>query len=68
MVLLSDGLPEAENQSGEMIGYEKTEEEIKSLINLSAEEIKNGLVKLCESWLGDIDLKDDMTLVIIKKK
>ena len=51
-----------------MIGYEKTEEEIKSLINLSAEEIKNGLVKLCESWLGDIDLKDDMTLVIIKKK
>ena len=68
LVLLSDGLPEAENQGGEMIGYEKTEEEIKSLINLSAEEIKNGLVKLCESWLGDIDLKDDMTLVIIKKK
>ncbi len=68
LVLLSDGLPEAENQGGEMIGYEKTEEEIKSLINLNVEEIKNGLVKLCESWLGDIDLKDDMTLVIIKKK
>lgn len=68
LILLSDGLPEAENPEGEMIGYEKTEKEIKALIHLSAEDIKEGLVKLCESWLNNADLEDDMTFVIIKKK
>ena len=68
LILLSDGLPEAENPNGEMIGYEKTEKEIKSMINLNAEEIKDGLVKLCETWLNGNELEDDMTFVIIKKK
>ena len=70
LIMMSDGLPEAENKNNEMVGYEKTEEEIKSLAKLSAEEIKDGLVKLCNDWLsdGDAELKDDMTFVIIKKK
>ena len=69
LIMMSDGLPEAENSKNEMVGYEKTEQEIKSLAKLSAEEIKNGLVKLCNDWLdGDSELKDDMTFVIIKKK
>ena len=70
LIMMSDGLPEAENKNNEMVGYEKTEAEIKSLAKLSAEEIKDGLVKLCSDWLsdGDAELKDDMTFVIIKKK
>lgn len=69
LIMMSDGLPEAENSKNEMVGYEKTEKEIKSLAKLSVEEIKNGLVKLCNDWLdGDSELKDDMTFVIIKKK
>tara|TARA_B110000444_G_C18847298_1_gene602938 strand:+ start:1715 stop:4738 length:3024 start_codon:yes stop_codon:yes gene_type:complete len=67
-IMMSDGLPEAENNDGEMVGYEKTEETIKSLINLSSEEIKNGLVDLCDSWIKGAELQDDMTFVIIKKK
>ena len=52
-----------------MVGYDKTEETIRSLISRSADEIKDGLVDLCNNWLdGNAELKDDMTFVIIKKK
>ncbi len=69
LVMMSDGLPEAENADDEMVGYERTLETIKSLSDKSAEEIKDGLVDLCHTWLSDnAELKDDMTFVIIKKK
>ena len=52
-----------------MVGYEQTEERIRSMVSKSAEEIKDGLVELCDTWLeGFAELKDDMTFVIIKKK
>ena len=69
LIMMSDGLPEAENINDEMVGYERTEEEIRSLATKSVEEIKNGLVDLCDRWLdGHTELKDDMTFVIIKRK
>ena len=69
LIMMSDGLPEAENVNDEMVGYERTEEEIRSLATRSVEEIKDGLVDLCDRWLdGHAELKDDMTFVIIKKK
>ena len=69
LVMMSDGLPEAENAEGEMVGYERTEQKIRELSDKSAEEIKNGLVQLCDKWLdGNAELKDDMTFVIIKRK
>ena len=69
LVMMSDGLPEAENIRDEMVGYERTEQKIRELSDKSAEEIKDGLVNLCNSWLkGNAELKDDMTFVIIKKK
>ena len=68
LIMMSDGLPEAENINNEMVGYERTLDAIKSMASLSAEEIKNGLVDMCKDWLGDkAELKDDMTFVIIKK-
>ena len=69
LVMMSDGLPEAENLDDEMVGYERTEQRIRELSDKSAEEIKNGLVELCDTWLkGNAELQDDMTFVIIKKK
>jgi serine phosphatase RsbU (regulator of sigma subunit) len=68
LIMMSDGLPEAENINNEMVGYERTLEAIKSMASKSAAEIKNGLVDLCKDWLGSqAELKDDMTFVIIKK-
>ncbi len=69
LVMMSDGLPEAENVRDEMVGYERTEQKIRELSDKSAEELKDGLVSLCDTWLeGNAELKDDMTFVIIKKK
>ena len=68
LVMMSDGLPEAENSEDEMVGYDRTLDTIKSLSDKSAVEIKDGLVELCNNWLGDdAELKDDMTFVIIKR-
>ena len=68
-IMMSDGLPEAENMNDEMVGYERTEEKIKALATRSVEEIKDGLVDLCDRWLDNqAELKDDMTFVIIKRK
>ena len=69
LVMMSDGLPEAENINNEMVGYERTLDKINSIAHKSVEEIKNGLVDFCNDWLaGNAELKDDMTFVIIKKK
>ena len=52
-----------------MVGYDRTLDLIKTLSNKSAKEIKDGLVEMCDNWLGDTaELQDDMTFVIIKKK
>ena len=41
----------------------------KTLSDKSAEEIKDGLVEMCDNWLDDTaELQDDMTFVIIKKR
>ncbi len=69
LVMMSDGLPEAENSNSEMIGYDRTLDLIKTLSDKSAKEIKDGLVEMCDNWLGETaELQDDMTFVIIKKK
>ena len=69
LIMMSDGLPEAENSKNEMVGYERTLDLIKTLSDKSAEEIKDGLVEMCDNWLGDTaELQDDMTFVIIKKR
>ena len=69
LVMMSDGLPEAENSNNEMVGYDRTLDLIKTLSNKSAKEIKDGLVEMCDNWLGDTaELQDDMTFVIIKKQ
>ena len=68
-IMMSDGLPEAENSDNEMIGYDRTEEKIRSLVDKPVKDIKDGLVELCNNWLDiGTELKDDMTFVIIKKK
>ncbi len=66
-VFLSDGLPEVENQNGEMLGYKAVLECIKSNGHLSAEEIKQSLLDLGEAWLNGLQNQDDITIVVIKK-
>ena len=68
MVFLSDGLPEAENAAGEMLGYEAVMDCIKSNKSEDPESIKNTLLNLGDTWLNGVPLQDDITIVVVKKK
>ena len=67
LVFISDGLPEAANHTGEMLGYEAVYNCIKANGNQSAEEQKQSLLDLGNAWLGDLQNQDDITIVVVKK-
>ena len=68
LVMISDGLPEAPNKKGELLDYEAVKKCIEENGYKSANEIKNELVKLSETWLDGIHNPDDITIVVCKKK
>jgi len=67
LIFISDGLPEATNSEGELIGYDPVYNCIKQNGHLSASEQKKALLDLGSSWLGDIQNQDDITIVVVKK-
>jgi serine phosphatase RsbU (regulator of sigma subunit)/ligand-binding sensor domain-containing protein len=67
LVFISDGLPEAENKEGEMLGYDAVYSCIKANGGLSAEEQKQALLDLGSAWLGELQNQDDITIVVVKK-
>ena len=67
LVFISDGLPEAANHTGEMLGYEAVYNCIKANGNQSAEAQKQSLLDLGNAWLGDLRNQDDITIVVVKK-
>jgi sigma-B regulation protein RsbU (phosphoserine phosphatase) len=68
MVFLSDGLPEAENAAGEMLGYEAVMDCIKNNKKENPETIKNILLDLGDNWLNGVPLQDDITIVVVTKR
>ena len=67
MVMISDGLPELPNPSGDLLDYDKIEACIKESAEKSASEIKDALVFLSDDWAKGVMNPDDITIVIIKK-
>ncbi len=67
LVLLSDGLPEAENDNGELYDYERVINLINKNASKSAEELKNILIGEVDIWLNGGIPDDDVTFVVIKK-
>ena len=67
LVFISDGLPEAENGQGEMLGYEAVYNCVKANGKESAEEQKQALLDLGSAWLGELRNQDDITIVVVKK-
>ena len=67
LVLLSDGLPEAENAAGELYDYERVANLINKNATKSAEELKNKLIGEVDIWLNGAIPDDDVTIVVIKK-
>ena len=67
IVMISDGLPELPNPTEELLDYQKVEDCLKKHSKKDAEQVKNALVELSESWANGVLNPDDITIVVIKK-
>ena len=68
ILLISDGLPELENESGEMYGYQKIRNGFEDIAEQTPEQIINFLKNEGASWADNEDPEDDVTFVVIKVK
>ena len=67
IMVVSDGLPEAENENKELYDYQRINSILKSSNELEAEEIKKKLFSSLDNWLKGGIPEDDVTVLIIKK-
>lgn len=65
LFLYTDGITEAQNNIDEMYGEEKLKTELAKCINFNAEEICNFIFKSNESFIGEAEQYDDMTVVCL---
>ena len=66
LAVVSDGILEAHNGSGEMYGKERLRDAIRRVAELSSEEIRQAILREVEDFRGDLPPEDDVTLVVIK--
>ncbi len=67
LVMLSDGLPEAENSNGQLYDYDRVKKMITNNAKLSADELKTKLINEVDIWLEGRVPDDDVTFVVIKQ-
>ena len=67
LVFISDGLPEATNQTEHMLGYQAVQDCVKANGHQNANDQKQALLDLGSAWLGDLRNQDDITIVVVKK-
>ena len=70
LILMSDGLPERINDTGELFGYTQLVAYIKKAgeMRQSASELLKTLVKSGDDWSNNTPQNDDVTLVVLKVK
>jgi len=68
LVFISDGLPEATNQTEHMLGYRAVQDCVQANGHQNANDQKQALLDLGSTWLGDLRNQDDITIVVVKKK
>ena len=67
LVIISDGLPEAPNLTGDLFDYQKLQDLITMYGKKSAQEVIDELMVEADAWLSGKHNPDDITLVVIKK-
>ena len=67
MIFLSDGLPEATNVKGEMLGYEAVYNCMLDNIEQDPQTLLGTLSELGTDWIRGTQLDDDITLMIVRK-
>ena len=67
IVFISDGIPEAENAQGEIIGFERTAEIVRQRCaqGLSSQEVIDRLIRDVKDFTGEVPQGDDMTFIVL---
>ncbi|HJQ40296.1 MAG TPA: PP2C family protein-serine/threonine phosphatase [Thermoanaerobaculia bacterium] len=68
VVFMTDGLPELQSESGEMVGYDRVISQLQRSVAKTAQELVSELVAFGESWRGARPQDDDMTFVAVRVK
>jgi uncharacterized protein YoxC len=66
LVIISDGLPEAPNLTGELFDYQKLQDLITTYGDKTAQQVIDQLMIEADAWLSGNHNPDDITLVVIK--
>ncbi|MBC8503741.1 MAG: SpoIIE family protein phosphatase [Anaerolineales bacterium] len=67
LVLYTDGIPEAQNGTGEFFRRQTLEKVINDNIGRSAEGLQQAILDALYEFLGDVPPQDDITLMVIKR-
>jgi serine phosphatase RsbU (regulator of sigma subunit) len=68
ILLITDGLPELKNGSGEMYGYQRVRNRFEDVAEQTPEEIITHFKNDGAAWTDNGEPEDDVTLVVIKVK
>ena len=68
LLLYTDGITEAKNRDGEQFGYDRLKKSFSTHNLKSPTQIKEGIKNDLSKFIGEIDIDDDYTLVIIRFK
>lgn len=68
LLLMTDGLAEVQNSRGELLGFEALQAAFRRQADNSSEKIIAKVIEEGERWKGKGGWKDDMSLMVIKKK
>jgi len=67
LVLYTDGVTEAMNRQGEEFGVDRLRQGIAAHAEESASQILYGIVEAIDSFIGETEQPDDLTLVVAKR-
>ncbi len=66
LLLYTDGIIEAKNNSGEEYGYDRLAEFMASRGNMPAEDIREALIENIFDFCGEVAIDDDYTALVVK--
>jgi len=68
MVLYTDGITEAENESRQLYGMDRLCEVVRQNVDKSASNIRHAVIEDLRSHIGTQKIYDDITLLVLKQK
>ena len=67
MIIYSDGLTEAKNESGDFFGETKLIELLTNRQSMTSQHLGEMILSVVDSFIGKFPAHDDLTLAIVKK-